>query len=222
MAYISLVQVTKTYSGPEGGVTALDGISLEIEKGDFVAIVGPSGSGKSTLLTLLGAMSPPTHGRVSIDDRNLYSLSAERLADFRRRSIGFVFQQQHLIPYLTALENVMLPLAVDTSTNKTGRGMKALQEVGLDHRATHLPGQLSGGEQGRVAIARAIVNDPLIILADEPTGNLDAAARESILQLLNSLWQQSRTILMVTHSDEAARAANRVISLRDGRVVDWC
>lgn len=220
MAYISLQQVTKVYTGPEGGVVALDGVSLEIEEGDFVAIVGPSGSGKSTLLTVLGAMNPPDQGRVVVDGQDLYHLPAERLADFRRQRMGFVFQQQHLIPYLTALENIMLPLAVARSDDKAARAMQALREVGLEHRATHLPDQLSGGEQGRVAIARAMVNDPLLILADEPTGNLDAAARDSILRFLGSLNQRGRTILLVTHNAEAAAAARRTISLRDGRVVD--
>lgn len=216
--YILLQQVTKVYPGPEGGVLALDNVSLDIEKGEFVAIVGPSGSGKSTLLTVLGAMSPPSSGRVTIDGLDLYHLPPEQLADFRRQRMGFVFQQQHLIPYLTALENVLLPLALSRSDQKTARAMHALGVVGLEHRAGHLPGQLSGGEQGRVAIARAIVNEPLIILADEPTGNLDAAARESILQLLCSLSDKGRTILLVTHSVEAASAANRRISLQDGRV----
>ncbi|MDP2660097.1 MAG: ABC transporter ATP-binding protein [Dehalococcoidia bacterium] len=219
MAYITLQQVTKVYPGPEGGVSALTDVSLEIQQGDFAAILGPSGSGKSTLLTVLGAMSPPSRGRVEIDGRDLYREPSESLADFRRRRIGFVFQQQHLIPYLTAVENVMLPLAVGRSERQLERAMNALKEVGLDHRASHLPGQLSGGEQGRVAIARAIVNDPLLILADEPTGNLDAVSRESVLALLSSLNKEGRTIVMVTHSREAADAANRTIVLRDGRVV---
>ncbi|MDO8690857.1 MAG: ABC transporter ATP-binding protein [Dehalococcoidia bacterium] len=219
MAYISLQQVTKVYPGPEGGVSALTDVSLEIQQGDFAAILGPSGSGKSTLLTVLGAMSPPSRGSVEIDGHDLYHEPSELLADFRRHRIGFVFQQQHLIPYLTAVENVMLPLAVGRSERKLDRAMHALKEVGLDHRASHLPGQLSGGEQGRVAIARAIVNDPLLILADEPTGNLDAVSRESVLALLSSLNQEGRTIVMVTHSREAADAANRTIVLRDGRVV---
>lgn len=220
MPYISLQQVSKVYPGPEGGIEALSNISLEIEKGDFVAILGPSGSGKSTLLTILGAMSPPSSGRVIMDSRDLYQVPPEKLADFRRERMGFVFQQQHLIPYLTAVENVMLPLAVARSNRKLNRALSALKEVGLQARASHLPGQLSGGEQGRVAIARALVNDPLIILADEPTGNLDAAARESVLGLLASLNQRGRTILMVTHSAEAAAAANRTIALRDGKVVN--
>ncbi|MDP2937509.1 MAG: ABC transporter ATP-binding protein [Dehalococcoidia bacterium] len=215
---MSLQQVTKVYPGPDGGVLALNNVSLDIERGEFVAIVGPSGSGKSTLLTVLGAMSPPSSGRVIIDGLDLYHLPPEQLADFRRQRMGFVFQQQHLIPYLTALENVLLPLALSRSDQKTARAIDALGVVGLEHRAGHLPGQLSGGEQGRVAIARAIVNEPLIILADEPTGNLDAAARESIFQLLCSLSEKGRTILLVTHSAEAASAANRRISLQDGRV----
>jgi len=218
--YISLQDVTKVYAGPEGGVVALDSVSMDIAKGDFVAIVGPSGSGKSTLLTVLGAMNPPSRGRVVIDGLDLYHLPPERLADFRRQRMGFVFQQQHLISYLTALENVMLPLAISRVDGKAGRASRALREVGLEHRAAHLPDQLSGGEMGRVAVARAIVNDPVIILADEPTGNLDASARESILRLLRSLSEKGRTILLVTHSAEAAAAANRVVSLRDGRVVE--
>lgn len=218
LSYISLESVTKTYPGPDGGVVALDGVSLGVGKGEFVAIVGPSGSGKSTLLTVLGAMSPPSRGRVVIDGLDVYHLPLERLADFRRQRMGFVFQQQHLIPYLSALENVMLPLALSRARGKPDRARRALSEVGLEHRASHLPDQLSGGEQGRVAVARAIVNDPLIILADEPTGSLDAAARESILRLLRSLSEKGRTILLVTHSTEAAAAGGRTISLRDGRV----
>ncbi len=218
--FISLQGVTKIYPGPDGGVVALDDVSLEIGEGELVAIVGPSGSGKSTLLTVLGAMNPPSRGRVAIDGRDLYNLPQERLADFRRQRMGFVFQQQHLIPYLSAMENVMLPLAVSRTGGKLDRAGRALREVGLEHRANHLPDQLSGGEQGRVAIARAMVNDPLIILADEPTGSLDAAARESILNLLRSLSEKGRTILLVTHSAEAAAAAGRTILLRDGRVVN--
>ncbi len=219
MSYISLQEVTKEYPGPAGVVAALSDASIEIEEGDFVAILGPSGSGKSTMLAILGAMSAPTRGRVEIDGREIYRMPSESLADFRRERMGFVFQQQHLIPYLTAVENVMLPLAVASSGNKLGRAVSALKEVGLGHRASHLPGQLSGGEQGRVAIARAIVNDPLIILADEPTGNLDAAARQSVLELLVALNEKGRTILMVTHSAEAASASNCTVALRDGRVV---
>lgn len=219
MSYISLQQVTKVYDGPEGGVAALQEVSLEINEGDFVAILGPSGSGKSTLLTILGAMSPPSTGRVEIGGHDLYCMPSETLADFRRQRMGFVFQQQHLIPYLTALENVMLPLAVSRSEKKRERAIQALNEVGLRRRASHLPDQMSGGEQGRVAIARALVNDPLIILADEPTGNLDAAARQSVLDLLKNLNRKGRTILMVTHSVEAASSASRTIALVDGKVV---
>ncbi len=220
MGLIELQNVAKTYPGPRGGIVALHDISLKINAGEFVAVIGPSGSGKSTLLTVLGAMNPPTSGKVIVDGIDIYDLSNDRQADFRRAYLGFVFQQQHLIQHLSAMENVMLPLVVTPMNgSKKERARQSLLEVGLADRELHLPGQLSGGEQGRVAIARAIVNDPPIILADEPTGNLDSQTGREILGLLMALNKRGRTIIMVTHNDEAWSLASRVVTIRDRVIV---
>jgi putative ABC transport system ATP-binding protein len=220
MSFIRLHSVSKVFGGPQEAVVALNHVSAEIEEGEFVAIMGPSGSGKTTLLTILGGMSMPTEGKVFIDGMDLYRLSAEELADFRSQRIGFVFQQLHLMPYLTAVENVMLPLAISRRLrSQSEAALEALCQVGLEGKDHRLPGQLSSGEQARVAIARALVNNPPIILADEPTGNLDSKTGEDVLTLLRSVNEQGRTIILVTHSQEAARAARRIVSIRDGRVV---
>lgn len=220
MTFIKVHDIEKTYTGPEGGVHALNGINLEMEKGEFVAVMGPSGSGKSTLLTILGAMNPPTEGSLTVDDIDVYSLSTEKLADFRHEYLGFVFQQLQLIPYLTALENVMLPLVISkTEGSKKELALEALKKVGLGDKAYRLPDQLSGGEQARVAIARAVVNGPLIILADEPTGNLDSKTGEEMMCLFKQLNEEGRTVIMVTHNEEAAQNAGRVVAIRDGSVV---
>lgn len=222
MSFIELQNVTKIYNG--NGVTtvhALMGIDLSIESGEFVAVMGPSGSGKSTLLTVLGGLSHPSEGSVVIDEIDLYHLSGERLADFRSEYLGFVFQSFQLIPYLTVLENVMLPLAI-TEVNRLEQLERAetlLDRVGLKDRIHRLPDQLSGGEQERVAIARALINDPPVILADEPTGNLDSRTGGEILDLFHELNDEGRTIVMVTHSQESAKRARRVITLQDGRVI---
>ncbi len=218
-ALLELNDIRKTYEGPEGGVTALESVSLSIAEGDFVAIMGPSGSGKSTLLTILGAMNPPTSGTMCVDGIDVYDLSVERLADFRKRYLGFVFQQLQLIPYLTAAENVMLPLVI-ASTERPKREMaeEALARVGLGGKADRLPNQMSGGEQGRVAIARALVNEPLILLADEPTGSLDSATGEEIMCLFEELNADGHTIVMVTHNPENGERAKRLVWLKDGKV----
>lgn len=216
---LSVSQVSKEYgpAGP-GRVIALAEVSLEVEGGDFVAIMGPSGSGKSTLLSILGAMNPPTTGTVTIDGINVYGLSQERQADLRREYIGFVFQQFELLPYLTALENVMLPLAILKMPDKKGKALRALQQLGIDaKKAARLPSELSGGEQGRVAIARAIVNDPPIILADEPTGSLDTESGGHVFELLRQLAATGHAVVMVTHNPESRLMADRVINIRDGR-----
>ena len=216
---LSVTRVSKEYgpAGP-GRVTALAEVSLEIRGGEFVAIMGPSGSGKSTLLSILGAMNPPTTGTVTVDGIDVYGLSQERQADLRREYIGFVFQQLELLPYLTALENVMLPLAILKMPDKRGKAMRALEKLGLDtKKADRLPSELSGGEQGRVAIARAIVNDPPIILADEPTGSLDTENGQVVLELLRQLAAAGHAVVMVTHNPESRLLADRVISIRDGR-----
>ena len=218
---IQLNDVSKVYNADGVPVTALQGVTLTVNEGEFVGLVGPSGSGKSTLLTVLGAMNPPTAGTLIIDDIDVYSLSLEWQADFRHEYVGFLFQQLQLIPYLTALENVMLPLAVGrlSRQEKVRLATEMLARMGLAGKERRLPGQLSGGEQGRVAVARALVNDPPLLLADEPTGNLDSATGEQVLSLFRELHRQGQTIVMVTHNPEAAAHAERLIHIRDGQIV---
>jgi putative ABC transport system ATP-binding protein len=215
---LSIEQVSKEYGPPGAGrVVALSEVSLGISPGEFVAVMGPSGSGKSTLLSILGVMNPPTRGTVTIDGIDAYGLSQERQADLRREYIGFVFQQLELLPYLTALENVMLPLAILKVPDKRAQALGALEQVGLDEKkALRLPFELSGGEQGRVAIARAVVNDPPIILADEPTGSLDTENGRQVLALLRELARLGRAVVMVTHNPECRELVDRVIEIRDG------
>ncbi len=219
---IELADVTKTYNGRSVPVHALRDLSLHIAEGEFVAVMGPSGSGKSTLLTVLGAMNPPSQGRVVIDGIDVYGLSTERQADFRHEYVGFVFQQLQLLPYLTAQENVLLALAISrlTRAEKLARARKVLERVGLNGKQDRLPYQLSGGEQGRVAVARAIVNQPPLLLADEPTGNLDRATGEQVLETLRELNREGQTVIMVTHDPQAAGYAARTIHILDGGIVD--
>lgn len=219
MAFIELNNVTKIFHAGEETYAALRGVSLGVSSGEFVAITGPSGSGKSTLLSLIGGLSRASSGVVSIDDIDLGGLGPNKLSDFRREYLGFVFQSFYLVPYLTSLENVMLPLAVQPGLNGSARGMalEALSRVGLDAKAGRLPSQLSGGEQERVAIARAIVNEPPLILADEPTGNLDTKTGNKVLEMLEGLQAEGRTIVMVTHNRENAERAGRTVEIRDGR-----
>lgn len=215
---LSVKQVSKEY-GPAGPsrVVALQEMSLDVGLGEFLAVMGPSGSGKSTLLSILGVMNPPSSGSVQIDGIDVYRLSPERQADLRREYIGFVFQQLELLPYLSALENVMLPLAILKMPDKRHRALSVLEQLGLDkQKGQRLPSELSGGEQGRVAIARAIVNDPLIILADEPTGSLDSKNGEQILELLRDLASAGRAVVMVTHNPDSRRLTDRVLEIRDG------
>lgn len=218
MSLIDVQEVVKSYDGGEGLVTALGGVNLQVEEGEFLAMVGPSGSGKSTLLSILGGINPPTSGRVLIDDIDVYQLSAEQRADFRSEYLGFVFQQFQLIPYLTAIENVMLPLAITDRSNREQREMAkgVLEKVGLGNKLDRLPNQLSGGEQERVAIARAIVNRPPILFADEPTGALDTKTGEEIMDLFKALNKEGQTIIMVTHNLEALKHVGRAIFIRDG------
>src|SRR5215813_5977178 len=222
MPFLKIEKVTKVYeaNGASPVVRVLSDVDVEIEEAEFVCLMGPSGSGKSTLLTIVGAMNHPTEGRVLVDDIDIYSLSDERRADFRREYIGFVFQQHHLMPYLNAIENVMLPLAASDINAKVKREMAAivLERVGLADKARRLPNQLSGGEQGRLAIARAIVNNPPLILADEPTGALDSQTGREIMEVFQQLNAQGQTIFMVTHNPENAALAHRIIKLRDGRI----
>jgi len=220
MPLVELTGVTRIYEAA-APVHALRGVDLTIDEGEFVALMGPSGSGKSTLLTVLGAMNPPTAGSVQVDDLDVYRLGPERLADFRREYLGFVFQSLFLLPYLTAVENVMLPLAAARMTDARQRQMagEALERVGLGQKVARLPRDLSGGEQQRVAIARAVVNNPPILLADEPTGCLDSATGRSVMRLFQDLRKDGLTIFMVTHDEAVASFADRVVTLRDGHIV---
>jgi putative ABC transport system ATP-binding protein len=221
MAFIELKNVTKAFQAGEEEYPAVRGVSLGIESGEFVAVMGPSGSGKSTLLSLVGGLSHATSGIVSVDGIDLGGLGPNKLSDFRREYLGFVFQSFYLVPYLTALENVMLPLTVQPGMNGTAgaAAQDALRKVGLDSKSRRFPFQLSGGEQERVAIARAIVNKPPVILADEPTGNLDTKTGDQVLDMLQELNREGHTIVMVTHNVENAKRAGRTIEIRDGQVV---
>ncbi len=222
MAFVVVENVSKTYSDQESGigVPVLRAVSTEIAEGEFVSLMGPSGSGKSTLLTILGAMNHPSQGRLLIDGIDVYALSDERRADFRSQYLGFVFQQHHLMPYLNAIENAMLPLATlpISSLEKRRRGLEVLEKVGLAEKAKRLPNQLSGGEQGRLAIARALVNDPPLVLADEPTGTLDTKTGDEIMRVFLDLNARGQTIFMVTHNPENASLAHRVLHIRDGEL----
>ena len=222
MALIRIKDLTRHYAGGDETVQALRGVSLAIEEGEFVTIMGQSGSGKSTLLSVLGGMNHPTAGEVEMAGVRLYDLTGEQLADFRAEKLGFVFQSFHLVPYLTALENVMLPLAITKMKNrdKVAAAREALERVGLGGKADRLPNQLSGGEQERVAIARAIVKKPPIILADEPTGNLDTKTSEEVMDLFRRLNAAGHTVVMVTHNPDNCTYADRTIRLRDGLVVE--
>jgi len=198
---------------------ALKNVTITIAKGEFISIVGQSGSGKSTLLSIIGGITCPSEGEVTINDITVYDLSPEKLADYRREYIGFIFQQFHLIPYLTAGENVMLPLCVTAKKDMERLSKDALSKVGLTHKASSLPSQLSGGEQQRVAVARAIVNKPPIILADEPTGNLDTETGAEIFGLLEELNREGHTVILVTHNQELAEKTQRIIRVKDGSIV---
>ena len=215
---IELRDATREYRGRAGTVRALDSISLSVQRGEWLAIMGPSGSGKSTLVNILGCLDRADAGTVRIAGKDVNTLSRKELDQFRAETVGFIFQQFHLIPYLTALENVMLAQYFHSMTDKA-EALTALERVGLAERATHLPSELSGGEQQRVCIARALINQPPVLLADEPTGNLDAANQEIVSGLLRSLNQLGHTILMVTHDPEMARMADRVVELQHGHVV---
>jgi putative ABC transport system ATP-binding protein len=226
VALISVENVSKTYNQTylEPAVQVLFNINVEIREGEFIALMGPSGSGKSTLLTIIGAMNHPSTGKVLIDGIDVYGLSDERRADFRMEYLGFVFQQHHLMPYLTVLENVMLPLAVSriATRKKRERAMSTLDCVSLGSKASRLPNQLSGGEQGRLAIARALVNQPPLLLADEPTGTLDSKTGSAIMEVFLQLHRQGQTIFMVTHNQDNAALAGRVLNISDGSLMGCC
>jgi len=220
MSLIEIKKLNKTYESGEECVMALVDVDLKIEKGEFISVMGPSGSGKSTLLSILGGLNHPTKGDVTVDDIPIYRLSLEKLADFRREYLGFIFQSFQLIPYLTVIENVMLPLSITQRTNREQVKMaeEILEKIGLAGKARRLPDQLSGGEQERVAIARALVNSPPVLMADEPTGNLDSKTGKEIMDLFKSLNKEGQTIVMVTHNPENTSFSSRTISLKDGRV----
>jgi putative ABC transport system ATP-binding protein len=223
MSFVKIEGIGKVYeaNGGSPAVRVLSDVNGEIAEGEFVCLMGPSGSGKSTLLTVVGAMNHPTEGRVLVDDIDVYGLGDERRADFRREYLGFVFQQHHLMPYLSALENAMLPLATAplSAREKRERAVCVLDKVGLADKGPRLPNQLSGGEQGRLAIARAIVNEPPLILADEPTGSLDTKTGHEVMEVFLKLNGQGQTVFMVTHNPDNSALAHRIINIVDGRVV---
>ena len=217
---ITLEGITKVYHAGEVEVAALKGVSLHIPEGEFIAIMGPSGSGKSTLMNLIGCLDQPSSGRYILDGYDVSALSDDQLAWIRNRKIGFVFQSYNLIPRASAVHNVEMPLIyAGASQQRRERAMAALESVGLLERAGHLPNELSGGQQQRVAVARALVTDPAILLADEPTGNLDSESSLEIMKLLRDLNQQGRTIVLITHEADVAAFAQRVVRLRDGVIV---
>jgi putative ABC transport system ATP-binding protein len=220
MSLIEMNKLSKTYNGGEEKVQALVDVDLKIERGEFVSVMGPSGSGKSTLLTILGGLNHPTEGELVVDEIPIYKLPLEKLADFRREYLGFIFQSFQLIPYLTVIENVMLPLSITEKSKQeqTRMAEAILEKIGLKGKAKRLPDQLSGGEQERVAIARALVNTPPILMADEPTGNLDSKTGVEIMDLFKTLYQEGQTIIMVTHNPENAAYSTRTVFLKDGRV----
>lgn len=210
----------KYYGQGESQVKALDGVSLEVFSGEFVAVVGSSGSGKSTLLHMLGGLDRPTAGKVWVDDKDIFTLKDEALCIFRRRKIGFVFQSYNLVPVLNVYENVVLPIQLDGNAVDEEYVKEILNVLGLENRNNSLPSQLSGGQQQRVAIARALAMKPAIVLADEPTGNLDSRTSQDVLSLLKVTSQKfAQTIVMITHNEEIAQMADRIIRIEDGRIV---
>ena len=220
MSILETKDLRKIYGSGDTEVRAMDGVNLQIENGEFVAIVGISGSGKSTLLHMLGGLDRPTDGKVFVDGKDIFSLKEEALTIFRRRKIGFVFQSYNLVPVLNVYENIVLPIELDGGKVNKEFIQKIVQTLGLDGRLDALPSQLSGGQQQRVAIARALAAAPAIILADEPTGNLDSRTSQDVLSLLKVTSQKfSQTIVMITHNEEIAQMADRIIRIEDGKIV---
>jgi putative ABC transport system ATP-binding protein len=224
LSLIEIQEMTKVYGAGAIAVHALAGINVKVQEGEFVAVMGPSGSGKSTLMNILGCLDRPTGGRYILDGEDVSGLSKDRLAGVRNAKIGFVFQSYNLLPRLTAVKNVMMPMLYNghggmTDGERYERAVAALESVGLGERIDHRPNELSGGQQQRVAIARALVNEPSIILADEPTGNLDTRSGEEVMELLHDLHDGGATIVMVTHELDIAQHAERVIYLVDGGIV---
>jgi putative ABC transport system ATP-binding protein len=224
LALIEVSNLAKTYQVGKVEVQALSDVSLMVERGEFVAIMGPSGSGKSTLMHILGCLDHPTTGSYLLDNRDITALSNKELSIVRNHKIGFVFQSYNLIYQLNVIENVEVPLIYDrmSRNHKSGRDrcLRAIESVGLSERIKHRPFELSGGEMQRVAIARALVNDPLIVLADEPTGNLDSKTGEEIMDILKKLNAEDRTVIIVTHDEKVASFANRIVRLKDGLIIE--
>src|SRR5580765_6358891 len=222
MALVELRSVSKIYRLGDEEIRALDNITLDIDEGEFISIIGPSGSGKSTLMHILGCLDSPTHGTIQLDGTMIQDASARQLAAIRNRKIGFVFQFFNLLPKLTVLQNVELPMIYSgiSSRQRKEKARTALEAVDLANRAKHRPSQLSGGQQQRAAIARALVNNPRIVFADEPTGNLDSHTGEAILELFRKLSQQGRTIVLVTHDPEISAVTPRRIEIRDGKIAE--
>ena len=221
MAILDVRNLEKTYGKGENIVHALDKVSFSVEKGEFVAIIGASGSGKSTLMHLLGGVDRPNAGTVLVEGQEIYKLNESELAIFRRRNIGIVYQFYNLIPTLTADENIQLPCLLDNRKVNKNRLTEILETIGLSNRKNHLPNELSGGQQQRVSIGRALINDPAIILADEPTGNLDSQSSEEIMDLLKLANKQyNQTLIIITHDDKIALQADRIITIGDGKIIN--
>ena len=215
---IELDNITKAYKMGETEVVALDGVDLRIEQGEMISIIGPSGSGKSTLMNIMGCLDKPTSGRYRLEEIEVSKLSDNKLAEIRNKKIGFVFQSFNLLPRTTALANVELPLIYGGAGNRRQRVLQALESVGLAHRSHHKPSELAGGEQQRVAIARALINNPALILADEPTGNLDTQTSREIMLIFQKLNEQGMTIVLVTHERDITAYTQRTIEMRDGKI----
>ena len=220
MEILRVENLTKVYGSGTTKVIALDDVSFSVEKGEFVAIVGASGSGKSTLLHLIGGVDRPTSGKVFIDGKNIYNYDDDKLAIFRRRQVGLIYQFYNLIPILNVVENITLPLDLDNRKPDSGYLNQLIKLLGLENRKDHLPNELSGGQQQRTSIGRALITNPTIILADEPTGNLDSKSSDEIMELLKkSNKEYKQTIIMITHNMEIAKCADRIIKIEDGRIV---
>lgn len=220
MEILRVENLTKVYGSGTTKVIALDDVSFSVEKGEFVAIVGASGSGKSTLLHLIGGVDRPTSGKVFIDGKNIYNYDDDKLAIFRRRQVGLIYQFYNLIPILNVVENITLPLDLDNRKPDSGYLNQLIKLLGLENRKDHLPNELSGGQQQRTSIGRALITNPTIILADEPTGNLDSKSSDGIIELLKkSNKEYKQTIIMITHNMEIAKCADRIIQIEDGRIV---
>ena len=220
MTILETKDLRKVYGSGDTEVRALDGVDLTVEKGEFVAVVGTSGSGKSTLLHMLGGLDRPTSGAVLVDGKDIFSLKDEELTIFRRRKIGFVFQSYNLVPVLSVYENIVLPIQLDGGKVDQSYVNQVIEALGLEQKLENLPSQLSGGQQQRVAIARALATKPAIILADEPTGNLDSKTSQDVLSLMKVTGQKfAQTMVMITHNEEIAQMADRIVRIEDGRIV---